>query len=171
MLDRGLFWSPSTEEEASFAAQGVCVKLIRGLAQMLVSGRRVIGTGRLAALAPPVGFSGVASGPAYAVAIARDRSLVVSHKPLGLGEGWDLETASAFTIVDDAMLVLDITGPGLCELLSKATSLGPADPTPSAALLFAGLPCLAYRHTRPDVVRLHVERPLASALANWMRRV
>ena len=65
--------------------------------------------------------------------------------------------------------MLDLEGPGLGDLISKATTLDVADASPSAALLFAGLPCLAYRRARPEVLRLHVERPLACALAEWMR--
>jgi hypothetical protein len=71
--------------------------------------------------------------------------------------------------MDDAFIVLDLEGPGLVDLLAKATTLDAADASPSAALLFAGLSCLAYRRARPDVLRLHVERPLGCAVAEWMR--
>lgn len=170
MLDRGRFWSPApVEGQAQFAASGVDVKVVAGLSQALLSGPQRFGVGRLAGIAAPVGFSGVASGSSYAVAIARDRSLVVSERAITLAEGWDAQTAAAVTRMDDALIVLDLEGPGLADLLSKATTLDDADASPSAALLFAGLPCLAYRHSRPGVLRLHVERPLVCALAEWMR--
>ncbi|MGD0640522.1 MAG: hypothetical protein ABSC22_07225 [Roseiarcus sp.] len=170
MLDRGRFWSPAPAEgQAHFAARGVEVKVVAGLSQALLSGPQRFGVGRLAGIAAPIGFSGVASGPSYAVAVARDRSLIVSERAIALAEGWDAETATAVTRMDDAFVVLDLEGPGLADLLSKATTLDFADASPSAALAFAGLPCLAYRHARPDVLRLHVERPLACALAEWMR--
>jgi hypothetical protein len=170
MLDRGRFWTPAPAAgQAQFAARGVAVKAVTGLSQALLSGPQRFGVGRFAAIAAPVGFSGVAIGPRYAVAIARDRSLIVSEGAIALTEGWDLDSASALTRVDDAFVVLDLEGPGLTDLVSKATTLAFADASPSAALLFAGLSCLAYRRERSDVLRLHVERPLASALAEWMR--
>ncbi len=170
MLDRGRFWTPAPAGgQARFAAHGVDAKVVAGLSQTLLSGPQRFGAGRLAGIDAPVGFSGVASGPRYAVAIARDRSLIVSEPAIALAEGWDAESATAVTRMDDAFVVLDLEGPGLTELLSKATTLDFADASPSAALLFAGLPCLAYRYARPDVLRLHVERPLACALAEWMR--
>jgi len=96
------------------------------------------------------------------------RRLVWGSGP-ALAEGWEADSATAVTRMDDAFVVLDLEGPGLADLLSKATTLDFADASPSAALAFAGLPCLAYLYARPQVLRLHVERPLACALAEWMR--
>jgi len=170
MLDRSRFWSPAPAlGQAQFAARGVDIAVVAGLSQALLSGPQRFGAGRLAGIAAPVGFSGVAAGPRYAVAIARDRSLIVAEEAIALAEGWDGESATAVTCMDDAYVVLDLEGPGLIDLLSKATTLDFADASPSAALAFAGLPCLAYRYARSDVLRLHVERPLACALAEWMR--
>jgi hypothetical protein len=170
MLDRGRFWTPAPADgQAQFAARGVEVEVVGGLSQALLSGPQRFGAGRLAGIATPVGFSGVACGPRYSVAIARDRSLIVSEGAIAPAEGWDAETATAVTRMDDAFVVLDLEGPGLPDLLSKATTLDFADASPSAALPFAGLPCLAYRYARSDVLRLHVDRPLACALAEWMR--
>jgi len=170
MLDRSRFWSPAPAlGQAQFAARGVDIAVVAGLSQALLSGPQRFGAGRLAGIAAPVGFSGVAAGPRYAVAIARDRSLIVAEGAIALAEGWDGESATAVTCMDDAYVVLDLEGPGLIDLLSKATTLDFADASPSAALAFAGLPCLAYRYARSDVLRLHVERPLACALAEWMR--
>jgi hypothetical protein len=170
MLDRGRFWTAAPAEgQAQFVARDVAVKVVGGLSQALLSGPQHFGAGRLAGFAAPVGFSGVAVGPRYAVAIARDRSLIVSEGAIGLAEGWDGESATAVTRMDDAFVVLDLEGSGLADLISKATTLDFADASPSAALAFAGLPCLAYRFARSDVLRLHVERPLSAALAAWMR--
>ena len=170
MLDRGRFWTPAPAlGQAQFVARDVEVKVVGGLAQALLSGPLRFAASRLGGIAAPVGFSGVAAGPRYAAAIARDRALIVAEGPIGLAEGWDDESATAVTRMDDAYVVLDLEGPGLADLISKATTLDLADASPSAALLFAGLPCLAYRYARPEVLRLHVERPLAPALAEWMR--
>jgi len=170
MLDRGRFWTPAPAEgQAQFVARDVAVKVVGGLWQALLSGPQRFCAGRLAGIAAPIGFSGVAVGPRYAVAIARDRSLIVTEGAIGLAEGWDGESATAVTRMDDAYVVLDLEGPGLAGLISKATTLDLADASPSAALTFAGLPCLAYHYRRSDVLRLHVERPQACALAEWMR--
>jgi hypothetical protein len=170
MLDRGRFWTPAPAEGlAQFAPRGVEVKVVGGLSQALLSGPQSFGVGRLAGIAAPVGYSSLAFGPRYAVAIARDRALIVSEGAIALADGWDAESATAVSRIDDAFVVLDLEGPGLADLLSKATTLDFADASPSAALAFAGLPCLAYRYARADVLRLHVERPLACALAEWMR--
>ena len=80
MLDRGRFWTPAPAlGQAQFAARDVAVKVVAGLSQALLSGPQRFGAGRLAGIAAPVGYSGVAAGPRYAVAIARDRTLIVSE--------------------------------------------------------------------------------------------
>ena len=166
MLDRGLFWTPDAER---FSAREVAISPVSGLCQTLVSGVRPLAAPACAGLAP-VGFSGIVRGPTYAVAVARDRLLVVSESPIVAAEGWDASTATALTTMDDAWLILDLEGPGLADLVAKATSLDFADASPSASLLFAGLACLAYRYERPSRLRLHVERPLAAAFAEWAAR-
>ena len=103
------------------------------------------------------------------VVVRLQGALIFVERAIALADGWDAEGATAVTRMDDAFVVLDLEGPGLTDLLSKATTLDFADASPSAALAFAGLPCLVYRYARSDVLRLHVERPLACALAEWMR--
>jgi hypothetical protein len=170
MHDRGLFWtSAPAQGQALFAARDVTVQVVRGLSQNLLSGPQHIAGLKLLGLQAPVGFSGVALGPTYAVAIAGDRSLIVSQGEPSLSEGWDAASATAATNMDDAFLVLDLQGPALNDLVSKATMLAVSDASPSASLLFAGFPALAYRFERPDVLRLHIESPLASALGEWLR--
>ena len=168
MHDRGLFWTPASFE--CFSAPDVAISLARGLRQTLVSGVHPLAAPLCKNLAPPVGFSAIASGPTYAVAVARDRLLVVSENPIEAREGWDAATATALTHVDDAWLVLDLEGPGLEDLIAKATSQTFADASPSASLLFAGLPCVAYRYELASRLRLHIERPLAAAFAEWAAR-
>lgn len=168
MHDRGLFWTPAAAER--FSARGVSISVVSGICQTLVSGVRPLAAALCAGLAPPVGFSGIAHGPTYAVAVARDRLLVVSEKAIDAAEGWDASTATALTPMDDAWLILDLEGPGLADLVAKATSFDFADASPSASLLFAGLACIAYRYERPSRLRLHVERPLAAAFAEWAAR-
>ena len=164
MHDRGLFWTPAAE---AFSARDVAISVVGGLRQTLVSGVRPLAAPFFYAGLAPVGFSGIARGPTYAVAVARDRLLVVSKDPIEAKEGFDAATATAVTHVDDAWLILDLEGPELADLVAKATSLDFTDASPSASLIFAGLACIAYRYERPSQLRLHVERPLAAAFAEW----
>jgi sarcosine oxidase gamma subunit len=168
MLDRGLFWTPAAA--GAFSARDVAISVVSGLRQTLVSGVRPLAAPFCAGLAP-VGFSGIARGPTYAVALARDRLLVVSENPIEAAEGFDAATATALTHVDDAWVILDLEGPELADLIAKATSLDFTDASPSASLIFAGLTCIAYRYERPSRLRLHIERPLAAAFAEWARRL
>jgi hypothetical protein len=168
--DRGLFWTPAPAQgQAQFSARDVTIQVVSGLSQSLLSGPQHLGGVKLSGLQAPVGFSGIAFGPTYAVAIAGDRSLIVSQGEPPLSEGWDATSSTAATNMDDAFLVLDLQGPGLKDLVSKATTLDVSDASPSASLLFAGFPSLAYRYERPDALRLHVESPLAAALGEWLR--
>jgi hypothetical protein len=170
MHDRALFWTPAPPHgQAQFSARDVTVEVVSGLSQTLLSGPQHLARVKLPGLQAPVGFSGIAFGPTYAVAIAGDRSLIVSQGAPPLSEGWDAASATAATYMDDAFLVLDIQGSGLNDLVSKATTLDVSDASPSASLLFAGFPCLVYRYERPDTLRLHIESPLASALGEWLR--
>jgi hypothetical protein len=170
MHDRGLFWAPApARAQAQFLARDVTIRIVSGLSQNLLSGPRPPGGGKLSGLKAPIGFSGVALGPTYAVAIAADRSLIVSQGQPPFSEGWDATSATAVTNMDDAFLVMDIEGPGLNDLVSKATTLDVSDASPSASLFFAGFACLAYRYERLDVLRLHIEWPLAAALGEWLR--
>ena len=170
MHDRGRFWTPAPAPgREQFTARGVTIERVSALSQFLLSGPQRFATGCLAAIPSPVGFSGVASGATYAVAVARDRALIVSAKPLSLREGWDAGASTAVTVMDDAFLVLDLHGPGLVDVLSKATTLVGSDASPSASVTFAGFPTVAYRYQRADVLRVHVERPLAAGLREWLR--
>jgi hypothetical protein len=169
MHDRGQFWTPAPAPgKGQFSARGAVVQVVLGLSQNLLSGPQHLAALERLRLPAPVGFSGVASGPTYAVAIAGDRSLIVSQGEAPFREGWEATSATAATIMDDAFLVLDIQGPGLTDLVSKAATLDVSDASSSASLLFAGFPCLAYRYERPDVLRLHIEPPLASAFGAWL---
>ena len=150
-----------------FPPANVAISVVGGFRQTLVSGVRPLAAPFCAGLAPPVGFSGIARGPRYAVAVARDRLLVVSKDPIAAAEGFDAATATALTPWTTPGSILDLEGPGLADFVAKATSLDFSDASPSASLFFAGLTCIAYRYERPSRLRLHVERPLAAAFAQW----
>lgn len=171
MFDRGSFWTPAPEQGAGLATTGLRVDIVPGLHQLLMSGApaaigRLLGETARA----PVGFNDIAVGNTYGAAVARDRTLVVSDHPLDIAEGWNTALGIAATVVDDAWTVLDLQGDHLDDLVSMATTIDRKQSTRSSALLFAGTPCVAYRHGSPATLRVHVERPLAPFLLEWIRR-
>lgn len=171
MLDRGSFWTPAPEPDAGFATPSLRVDIVPGLHQLLVSGAPAAVGGLLGKTVPsPVGFNDVALGDTYGAALARDRMLIVSDHPLAIAEGWDAALGVAATVLDDAWTVLDLQGEHLDDLVSMATTIDRGEPTASSALLFASTACVAYRHKTPATLRVHVERPLAPFLLDWIRR-
>lgn len=172
MLDRGSFWTPAPEQAVGLAAPGLRVSVVHGLRQLLVSGDpSAINQSLGNAIRSPVGFNDIAVGKSYAAAVARDRMLIVGDRPPAIAEGWNAATGLAATVMDDAWTVLDLQGDALDDLVSMATSIDRAEPTPSSALLFASTPCVAYRHGSASVLRVHVEPSLAPFLLEWIRRV
>ncbi len=171
MLDRGGFWTPaSSTSQASFTSGALHVDVVEGLHQVMLSGSPCFGKGALAHVLPPFGFNDLASGATYAAALARDRSLVVSAEPLEIVEGWDAATGIAATTMDDGLTVFDVFGADLDDLVSMATTIDRRERTASSAILFASISCVAYRHASRMSLRIHVERPLAPHLAEWIRR-
>ena len=94
--------------------------------------------------------------------LAPDRVLVVGWaQPAVVAGGF----ASDIT---DAQVVFRLTGPHCNDVLAMGTSLDPALLAPGrcAQTLFAGVRGLLYRHG--DAVCLHVDRPLARFVADWL---
>ena len=171
MLDRGSFWTPAPEQDAGLAVQGLRVTVVPGLHQFLLSGDPTAISGLVGATVQPrVGFNDIAVGTTYAAAVARDRTLIISDQPLDVAEGWNPASRMAATVMDDAWAILDCEGADLDDLVSMATTIDRSERTPSSALLFASVSCLAYRYGSPSALRLHVERPLAPFLLEWIRR-
>lgn len=171
MLDRGSFWTAASSlSQASFTSGALHVDVMESLYQVVLSGSPCFGKGALADVPPPLGFNDVAVGTTYAAALARDRILVVSPEPLGIVEGWDAATGIAATTMDDGLTIFDVFGADLDDLIGMATTIGRGERTASSAILFASIPCVAYRHASRTSLRIHVERPLAPHLAQWIRR-
>lgn len=132
----------------SMDGNGVAVRVADVGSQFLVSG---------VDLAPNT-IEGV--GP-YILWLAPERCLVVGEAaPAG----------KFVSDVSDGFVVIDISGPRTDEVLAMACPLDPASLTPGhcAQSLFAGVKVIIYRHG--DVLRLHVERPLAAWLLDWLRQ-
>ena len=159
MSDPMAKWTPTPDwTRARLERPGWSAAPVLGLFQMRLSGD-------LAAAPNPVGFWGIASPQRAAVRIGRDRALLVSTTPLDIAPGW--RDGFAASEASDAFGVLELAGAELRALVAEATAVDPEAGSPSAAILFAGVPALLYR-VAEDRARLHVEAPLAPYLWRWL---
>jgi len=154
---------------ATLNKDGVTVRTLGGLNQLLVSGD-------LAAWSKASGLAGegveagaVVSGDKYMVRIARDRLLAVAEQPSPIEAGWHAD-GFAVTVMDAGLHVFEIEGPDLDRLIARGTALDPGQASPSASILFAGISVLFYRFGNPNRARLHIDRGLAPYLWEWLEQ-
>lgn len=154
-------WSTARLEGA-----GVTVKSVTGLHQLLVSGDLDAWNVASGLSGAGVGALALAKGNAWQVRVARDRLLAVSSKPFVIEAGWHDE-GFAVTPMDAALHVFEVEGKGLGGIVARAATLDPAGRSPSAAMRFAGVEAIAYRHGAASRMRVHVERGLAAYIWEW----
>ena len=163
MLDRAPFWTPAAPaEEIRLTGDGVTLTGLPPVPQVMVSGDL---TAWLAANGLP-GTAGLLSetrGDRYAVRLSRQRMLIVGEEQSPRSAGWSVGCAS--TPMTGALAVVEIAGPRAMDLVARATAVDPRAPSPSAALLFAGMQAVLYRHGA--ALRLHLDRGLVAYLASW----
>jgi heterotetrameric sarcosine oxidase gamma subunit len=166
MRDRGLFWSPVPDwSRASIRHEGLSIVAVAPQAAWLVSGN-------LAAFLERRGLRFGDAGDRYALRLAPDRLLFVSMVAAaadGMTFGWS-EDGCAVTDVSDGYVLLDITGPAAPALmrLGALHDFEAQSDTGSAAMLFAGQRVILARIQQGW--RLHVERPSAAAIWQWLQR-
>jgi hypothetical protein len=166
LSDRSKFWAASPDwVTARIERDGWQARALVGLGQTLVSGRIAGAVETLTSGAPEAGLWGLVEANPYVVRIARDRMLIVSAEPHAVEPGW--REGWAVTPADDVYAVLEIGGAGLSALICEATSADLDSGSPSAVVMFAGIPCLIYR-TGPTTARLHIERPHATYIWHWL---
>lgn len=168
MRDHALKW-PETPglSRAEITTGELRISAVDPLEQHLVSGD-LAAFGRVTGLDPQgVGALGLASGASYTVRLARDRLLVIGALPATLDVGWNAG-GYAVTGISAAVPALQLSGAGALPLIRRATTLGPAVPGRSAAVLFAGVQAVLYRHDQSERFRLHVERGLTAYLWSWL---
>lgn len=159
-------WSKTPDwQDAVIEAPGLKIGSVPGLHQRLVSGD-------LAAWAEASGFDGTAVGAfgqaegiRYTVRLARDRLLAVSATPLGIAAGWHSQ-GFAVTEISAGLHIFDVSGEAVDALIARGTALDPKQVSASAALSFAGIDAIVYRHGTD--LRIHVDRGLATYLWTWM---
>jgi hypothetical protein len=154
-------WAAATLESAD-----ATVRSVAGLHQMLVSGDLDAWNAASGLSGPGIGAFALAKGKAWQVRVARDRLLAVSEKPFSIETGWHGE-GFALTRMDAALHVFEVEGEGLAGVIARATTTDPAGKSPSAALLFAGVNAIVYRHATAGRLRVHVDTGLAAYLWEW----
>lgn len=154
-------WSRTVHERPSFRAES-----LQGLSQYLVSGALDQALTRLG-LSGTTGAWGVAKGSTYAVRLAYDRMLVVGNASLDLAPGWH-DAGYAVSDVSAGHHVFTLAGPALPQLAARGTNIDLDDPGPSAAVEFARMNAILYRHEDETTARLHVNRAQAAALWTWL---
>lgn len=154
---------------ATLNKDGVTVRTLGGLSQLLVSGDLTAWSKASGLAGEGVGAGAVVDGDKYMVRIARDRILAVGERPFPIAAGWH-EAGFAVSVLDAGMHVFEIEGPGLTALVARATTLDPGQASRSASLLFAGITVLFYRFGSHDLARLHVERGFAPYLWEWLQQ-
>lgn len=160
-------WATPPSLGAVLQGAGITARLIELPEQYLVSGN-------LAAFAlasgqdvQGAGALGVAAGDSYGLRLARDRLLVVGSLA-GAQPGWNA-AGYAVSPTGAGLAVIVFEGRHLPDLIGRATTIDPAAPGPSAAVSFAGVLALLYRHG--GTLRLHVERGLTAYLWRWLEAV
>ncbi|MEO5756751.1 MAG: hypothetical protein ABIQ51_07830 [Mesorhizobium sp.] len=161
-------WSIAPDWQAAvIEAPGLTIRTVIGLNQVLVSGD-LDAWARVSGLSGDgVGAFGMARGDRYAARLARDRLLAVSKAPFAVAAGWHAE-GFAVTAISAGLHVFEIEGTAIDAFVARGTTLDPrqASASASAALSFAGISAIVYRHE--DRLRIHVDRGLAAYLWTWM---
>lgn len=141
-------WAPLPEVGATLHGVGVTVRVAANPERSLISGN-------LAA------FAKVCSAPT--LHLARDRALVLGET--GLAPGWH-DDGFALSDLSAGLALIELSGPGVPVLAAKATTADPANPGPSMAITFAGVP--AVLAPGGETLGLHVERGLLAYLWSWI---
>ncbi|RWC49825.1 MAG: hypothetical protein EOS55_04360 [Mesorhizobium sp.] len=171
MLDQAAKWDAAPSwATAALTGKRVTARSLDLPDQALVSGD-LTAFGQIAGLAwQGEGALGPVLGETFTVRLARDRLLAVGRLHEAVSEGWNAAGFAA-TAIGGANHVFELTGEGVEDLLSRATTLDLANPGPSAAASFAGVPAIVYRFSPSGGTRLHVERGLAVYVWTWLRTV
>lgn len=160
-------WTPTADwSHAELIREHWRARPVLGLTQTLIGGRLDLA---LAALAPGARFVGLwqfADVAPYALRIGRDKAQLVGGIAAVERSGWrdDGWTASA---ASDAQAVFEIEGAATRDIVAEAVAADLDAESPSAAVVFAGVPALLHR-AASGAARLHVEASLAAYVWRWL---
>lgn len=154
-------------QTAVIDTSGLAIRSLLGLNQYLVSGDLKAWSKASGIALKPVGAFGQAKGDTYTVQVARDRILIVSARPSAVAQGWHQE-GFAVTTLSAGIQIFEIEG-ATDDLIARATTLDPSKVSASAAISFAGISTVVYRHGQS--LRVHVDRDLAPYFWTWAATV
>jgi hypothetical protein len=144
----------------------ISVRSLPNLRQHMISGD-LDAFGAAHNIGHPVGLLGNATGPRYAVRMARDRIIAVGIADADLQIGWNPE-GYAVTRTSSALQVFELGGSQAMEIVARGCAFDANEAGPCSAILFAGVQVSLYRHDDPATIRLHIDRSLAHYFWSWM---
>jgi heterotetrameric sarcosine oxidase gamma subunit len=173
MPDRGKFWSPVPDwSAAGIRRPGLDIAVARAGAIWLVSGDLAMFLTQHHDGADCIGPRDTIAADRYALRLAPDRLLFVHRaaaQTVPEALGWSND-GLALTDVSDGILLFDVTGPAAPDVMAQGAEYDFTSkttlPTEAATMLFAGLKVSIARI--PAGWRLHIERPYAAALWQWL---
>ncbi|QBY00890.1 hypothetical protein E2K80_09255 [Rhodophyticola sp. CCM32] len=151
-------WDFIDDATLPLTAVGVTIALAPIQRQTLVSGPRILKQFKDAS-----GWPDVVSQDPYALAIRRDRVLLVDHDQVPQ-DGWHDDLEQAVSDATDAYSVYDISGPNAFELLKRGGEVSLAVPSRSVARLLFGMGVFLYPYKNPQSFRIHVGRAHGQAM-------
>jgi sarcosine oxidase gamma subunit len=160
-------WTPAPDWTAvEIVRADWSAKPVLGLSMALVAGNIATAISALAPDMAGVGAWQVVNASDHVIRIARDKALIVTSAPIAFATGWN---AAGFSVTDasGAYGVIEIAGQALAEIIAEASAVAIDAGSRSAALLFAGIGCLAVR-TAPDVARVYMEAGYMTYLWRWL---
>lgn len=163
MIDRAAFWTAPQAYGQGVEFADLQVRVLPVMPQIMISGDLAAGLARFG-LHDSLGLMGQASGDCYALRLARGRALVVGAAIEASAGGW--KDGVALTPMTGALAVLEITGANALELMARATAVDLRLASPCAALSFAGVTSILYRHD--DALRLHLDAGLVPYMLDWI---
>lgn len=122
-----------------------------------------------ATLGPAIGWPEVALGPSYAVALRRDRVLLIDGPVLA--DGWHDDGDLAVSDMTSGYAVFELTGSALMRVLQHGTEITRDLPSASAARSFAGFPVIIYHFGTIDAARIHVPAAHTTAFQQITRQI
>ncbi len=159
-------WSKAPDwQDAVIEVPGLRIGSIPGLHQRLVSGDLAAWVEASGFDGTAVGAFGLAEGGRYTVRLARDRLLALSTTPLGMATGW-YSQGFAVTEISAGLHIFEVSGEAVDAFIARGTTLNPEQTSATAALSFAGIDAIVYRHD--TTLRIHVDRGLAAYLWTWI---
>ena len=159
-------WAPLHEGPLSVEGPGATLTSVCPERQTILSGVDVL-IAFTSEFGAAVGWPDVTKGESYSIALRRDRVLLINWP--AREDGWDVKNRWAVSDMTGGYACFDLSGSHAMDVLKRGTEIALAEPSRSAARLFAGLDVVLYRHEKDDTFRFHVNRAQSDAFVLIVR--